>query len=116
MTAEKRNPTTRAECGTVAGWNAHNRARERQCMPCKIAKTDYTREWRHRTGRNQSSLYTPQDIAAIKAHALREASDAYPLETAYGGAEHAVNWLRERAEHIEAVPTGAASVIQGDNQ
>ena len=55
------------------------------------------------------------DAAAphIKAQALREASDAYPLETAYGGAEHAVLWLKQRAETIEAVPTGAASVMKG---
>lgn len=36
----------------------------------------------------------------IAAHELREASAAYPLETAYGGAEHAVQWLKARAEHI----------------
>lgn len=116
MTATKRNPTTRDQCGTVAGWNAHNRASERQCMPCKIAKTDYTRAWRHRTGRNKGSYYTTADIAAIQAQALREASDAYPLETAYGGAEHAVLWLKQRAEEIEAVPTGAASVIPTTGQ
>jgi hypothetical protein len=37
----------------------------------------------------------------IAAQTLREASDAYPLETAYGGAEHAVLWLKERATEIE---------------
>lgn len=36
------------------------------------------------------------------AQVLREASYAYPLETAYGGAEHAVLWLKERATEIEA--------------
>lgn len=36
----------------------------------------------------------------IAAQVLREASDAYPLETAYGGAEHAVLWLKGRAEGI----------------
>jgi len=36
----------------------------------------------------------------IAAQALREASDAYPLETAYGGAEHAVMWLKERSEDM----------------
>lgn len=36
----------------------------------------------------------------IAAQTLREASDAYPLETAYGGAEHAVLWLKERADRI----------------
>ena len=38
----------------------------------------------------------------IAARALREASAAYPLETAYGGAEHAVNWLKARADQIGA--------------
>lgn len=47
----------------------------------------------------------------IAAQALRDASEAYPLETAYGGAEHAVLWLKERAEQFEAVPTGAASFM-----
>lgn len=37
---------------------------------------------------------------SIAAQALREASDAYPLETAYGGAEHAILWLKERADRI----------------
>ena len=50
----------------------------------------------------------------IAAQALREASDAYPLETAYGGAEHAVTWLKQRAETIGAVPVGAASLVQED--
>jgi hypothetical protein len=113
MTA-KAKPTTRPNCGTTAGWNAHVRAGEKQCMACKVAHTDYQREWRHRTGRSQGRYCTHEEIAAIKAQALREASDAYPLETAYGGAEHAVLWLRQRAETIEAVPTGAASVVQED--
>lgn len=111
----KAAPTKRDICGTMAGWNAHARAKERNCMPCKVSHTEYMRDWRHRTGRSSSRLYTDEEIAAIrseaKAGALREASDAYPLETAYGGAEHAVLWLKERAAYIEAVPTGAASVI-----
>jgi hypothetical protein len=102
----------------MRGWNAHNRAGELQCMPCKKAHADYQHDWRHRTGRSQSKLYTSKEIAEIrqeaKAEALREASAAYPLETAYGGAEHAVNWLKDRAEYIEAVPTGAASLVEGD--
>lgn len=37
----------------------------------------------------------------IEAQTLREASDAYPLETAFGGAEHAVLWLKDRAKQIK---------------
>lgn len=40
----------------------------------------------------------------IQAQTLRDASDAYPLETAYGGAEHAVMWLKERASEVRAAP------------
>lgn len=47
----------------------------------------------------------------IAAQTLREASDAYPLETAYGGAEHAVIWLNERADHIEAPANAGAFVL-----
>lgn len=108
-------PVRRPNCGTVAGWNAHQKAGEYPCQDCGQAKTEYTIEWRHRTGRTNRRLYTKQEIAALraeaKAEALREASDAYPLETAYGGAEHAVLWLKERAANIEAVPTGAASAL-----
>ena len=39
----------------------------------------------------------------IAAQTLKEASEAYPLETAYGGAEHAVMWLQERAIETTAV-------------
>lgn len=39
----------------------------------------------------------------VIAHALREASDAYPLETAHG-AEHAVLWLKDRADQLEQTP------------
>ena len=38
----------------------------------------------------------------MAAQTLREASDAYPIETAYGGAEHAILWLKERADALEA--------------
>lgn len=106
MTTTKKAPTKRGECGTMAGWNAHSRNGERYCMACKVAHTEYQREWRHRTGRSNSRLYTNEAIESLKAQAkaeaLREASDAYPLETAMGGAEHAVLWLKERAEQLEA--------------
>ncbi|AYN58911.1 hypothetical protein PP634_gp85 [Arthrobacter phage Richie] len=86
MTAKKRNPTTRDQCGTVAGWNAHNRASERQCMPCKIAKTNYTREWRHRTGRNKGSYYTADEITAIR--------DEVP--------QPALDFINQRSEYVRA--------------
>jgi hypothetical protein len=50
----------------------------------------------------------------MTAQAIREASAAYPLETAYGGAEHAVNWLNERAEEIGAAHDWAASAVEGE--
>lgn len=40
------------------------------------------------------------------------AANAYPLETAYGGAEHAINWLRERAADLEAPDTFGASALK----
>jgi hypothetical protein len=55
--AEKKNPVHREEkCGTTKGWNAHQFNGEYQCDPCKQAKTDYTREWRRRTGRTKYTL------------------------------------------------------------
>jgi hypothetical protein len=40
--------------------------------------------------------------------------NAYPLETAYGGAEHAVIWLSERAAHHEAAADAGAFVLPGE--
>lgn len=50
----------------------------------------------------------------IAAQTLTNAANAYPLETAYGGAEHAINWLRERAKDLEAPASAGASLIQGE--
>jgi ribosomal protein S7 len=72
--------------------------------------------WKDGEGDSLASMRKALEAAApiLEARVLREASAAYPLETAYGGAEHAVNWLKDRAEYIEAVPTGAASLVQED--
>lgn len=103
-------------CGTVKGHSAHTKRKEKPCDPCREAQTIYAREWRHETGRSKSRLYTNDEIAEIQrqaaAQALRDASDAYPLETAYGGAEHAVNWLKQRAEHFEAPVSAGAPLFK----
>ena len=52
----KKNPVIRDICGTTKGWNAHQRNGEETCSPCRQSKTDYTRDWRHRTGRTKSRL------------------------------------------------------------
>ena len=71
-----KNPATKRDaCGTTAGWNAHTRYNERQCMACKVAHTEYQREWRHRTGRSQSKLYTNDEIFDMHAAAKNEISE-----------------------------------------
>ena len=62
----KLDPTKRDTCGDMKGWNAHNRAGERQCMPCKVAHAEYQNAWRHRTGRSHSRLYTNAEIDDIR--------------------------------------------------
>lgn len=52
----KKNPVIRDKCGSTKGWNAHQRNGEFQCPRCKKAKTDYTRDWRYRTGRTKFQL------------------------------------------------------------
>lgn len=37
-------PAPSRGCGSVAGYRAHQRAREQACRPCKDAKTRYERE------------------------------------------------------------------------
>lgn len=72
--------------------------------------------WKDGEGDSLASMRKALEAAApiLEAQTLRKASAAYPLETAYGGAEHAVNWLKDRAEHIEAVADAAASLVEGD--
>ena len=132
MSKRNADPVERDTCGTLAGWNAHARNGERNCMPCKEAHTDYMRDWRHRTGRNSSKLYTDEEIAAIRAEV------AAPVEALIAKAENRHGALychvttfelrnalgmdvsdwppiqQPQAENLEAVPTGAASVIQGE--
>jgi hypothetical protein len=96
MTTAKKPATQRDICGTYKGWNAHKRNNEDTCPPCQQAQTDYARDWRHRTGRSTSQLYSHADIAAIKAEALREAANE-AMWGAYGK-----NWLTTRAKEIEA--------------
>lgn len=85
MTLTKAPPVKRDICGDMKGWNAHNRHGERQCMPCKVAHAEYQNEWRHRTGRSHSRLYTNAEIAAIqrdaKSETLTEAEDEMPKMT-----------------------------------
>ncbi|XAZ30642.1 hypothetical protein AAHB34_15975 [Paenarthrobacter ureafaciens] len=53
---------------------------------------------------HQADALTAAGFASAKAtqaQTLRDASDAYPLETAFGGAEHAVLWLKQRAKEIQ---------------
>lgn len=64
--------TVSDKCGTNAGWNVHVRQKEKACDDCNVAHATYTREWRHRTGRSESVLYTAIEIEEIK----REAVDA----------------------------------------
>lgn len=53
----KKSPVIREDkCGTTKGWNAHQRNDELTCADCRQAKTDYTRDWRHRTGRTKYTL------------------------------------------------------------
>jgi len=52
----KKNPVIREKCGSTAGWNAHQYHDEAQCAGCSQAKTDYTREWRRKTGRTKFKL------------------------------------------------------------
>lgn len=57
--SKKKNPVYReGKCGTTKGWNAHQVNGESQHPECQKAKTDYTREWRHRTGRTKRRLVT----------------------------------------------------------
>lgn len=42
---EKLPPIVREKCGTYAGYNAHNKAKERVCQPCKDAAKVYMSEW-----------------------------------------------------------------------
>lgn len=61
----KKNPIIRDVCGKTAGWNQHQANGESQCPPCQQAKTDYTREWRHRTGRTKRRLVpVNQEVSA----------------------------------------------------
>lgn len=38
------------QCGTYAGWNAHQRRGEPQCEPCRDAAAVYQRQWRAKGG------------------------------------------------------------------
>ena len=90
-----------SKCGTTAGWNAHTKRREEPCEPCRHAKAIYTKQWRHRTGRSTSRLYSPEDIQAVKAQALEEAVAAFPLET-ITAPDNAVVWMMRRAEQLRS--------------
>ncbi|UVF61043.1 hypothetical protein SEA_SAKAI_80 [Arthrobacter phage Sakai] len=135
MTARKKCPVKREKCGTVAGWNAHQRHEEYPCTECTEAKTIYTREWRHRSGRTNRSLYTNDEIAAIRAevpdavkalieHAERREGALYCHVTTYELRQalgmNVDDWpplrmLNHTTDH-EAVPTGAASLIPANEQ
>lgn len=54
-------------------------------------------------GSSSSAFRAALEAAAphLAAQTLREASAAYPLETAYGGAEHAVQWLKDRPKPLK---------------
>lgn len=58
----------------------------------------YRRDYYNEVARQALAAAAPY----IAAQALRDASSAYPLETACGGAEHAVLWLKERANNEAA--------------
>ena len=47
-------PFDSLNCGTYAGAIEHQRCGERPCDPCRVARNDYVREWRLRTGRVKS--------------------------------------------------------------
>lgn len=64
---EKKNPVHRPDkCGTTKGWNQHQRQGEYQCDDCKQAKTDYTREWRRRTGRTKFTLVPINNVTPLE--------------------------------------------------
>jgi hypothetical protein len=57
------------KCGTHAGWNQHMRDGTPVCAPCRKAKTDYTREYRHRTGQPKGTwIYVPDQPELTDDH------------------------------------------------
>lgn len=61
-----------SRCGSVKGYAAHMKRKEYACDACREAQTIYAREWRHRTNRSQSKLYSSDEIQALQAEAWDE--------------------------------------------
>ena len=47
-------------CGTYAGVQRHTRNKTRICGPCTKARSEYVKEWRHKSGKSKGTwVYVP---------------------------------------------------------
>jgi hypothetical protein len=92
MEAKRKEPVTRPQCGSNAGYNLHITNGERSCEPCRVAHNTDSAERRKR-------LVTGPKRLLVASRTLREVLDQNDLPEGEAAAvEAARNVLRRLAE------------------